>query len=324
MCAEINSQIREEPKILTPFTTIQIIQASSKKFGTNTKKVFLVDTVTKHISNILTEFDSDQKCLMFKLLAGMELYLHSGRAKLPGIIYTLKEQLKESLDALSETGVINILEAYQNLPADFPVDLLEEIKEMVIVTMQHNSVAIKSFFLIDFLDKISLLRRNRRLNDEKINLIFDEVAKRLPNDEFLSKFKTMERILQIHERVNGKSNALLQAVFKVLTESNNPWFSASIVQILIKNKIDVSKVIEKFLASDSYKKTDAHNLVKNYLVFTILEGDKYEQVIQEMKEKIMAQSENLVKYISIIAESGINNNAATELLQLGTQAFREN
>jgi hypothetical protein len=36
---------------------------------------------------------------------------------------------------MSETSVINILLAYQTLPREFPNDLLEEIKEMVIVTV---------------------------------------------------------------------------------------------------------------------------------------------------------------------------------------------
>ena len=57
------------------------------------------------------------------------------RYRLPMVLYTLRTQLKDKLDQLSETSVINILMAYQSLPREFPSDLLEEIKEMVIVTV---------------------------------------------------------------------------------------------------------------------------------------------------------------------------------------------
>jgi hypothetical protein len=50
-------------------------------------------------------------------------------------MYKLKEELKEKLDQLSEANIIYIMNAYQNLPRQFPTDLLDDINEMVYVTI---------------------------------------------------------------------------------------------------------------------------------------------------------------------------------------------
>jgi hypothetical protein len=42
---------------------------------------------------------------------------------------------KAKLESLSEFSVLNITQAYKDLPHYFPGDLLEELKEMVSVTL---------------------------------------------------------------------------------------------------------------------------------------------------------------------------------------------
>ena len=95
---------------------------------------------------------------------------------------------------MNETGASNILQAYEDIPREFSNDLLEEIKEMVVVTIQHNSSNIKSSFLVEFLEKASKLKKYRRLNEEKMNIIYAEVAKRLPNDDYLLKSRNLEKV----------------------------------------------------------------------------------------------------------------------------------
>ena len=54
-------------------------------------------------------------------------------------MYTLKNFIKENLYQLNENSVLNILNAYKYLvQTTFPVDLLEEIKEMVLMTVKHS------------------------------------------------------------------------------------------------------------------------------------------------------------------------------------------
>lgn len=98
---------------------------------------------------------------------------------------------KEKLEQLNEQCVLNIFSAYEELPKEFPNDLLEEIKEMVLVTIQHNSSNIKTAFLLEFLERHSRLSRNRRYSESKLVQIFNEVQNRLPHDDFLQRPKNI-------------------------------------------------------------------------------------------------------------------------------------
>lgn len=60
----------------------------------------------------MTEFDNDQKPMIFKGLAKMEFPFHHPKFKNPGVMYHLKTNLKENLNQLSETSVLNIIGKY--------------------------------------------------------------------------------------------------------------------------------------------------------------------------------------------------------------------
>lgn len=171
----------------------------------------LADYVQRNISGLLDEFDTDQKCVIFKYLSALEMNFNPPRYRIPLVLYTLRTHLKDKLDQLSETSVVNILLAYKSLPREFPIDLLEEIKEMVIVTVQHNSANIKSFFLLDFIEVLQQIRR-RRLDETKSQTLADEIANRLPNDDFLSKPRNLERIVNVYER-GVRSELLVKTIY---------------------------------------------------------------------------------------------------------------
>ena len=67
-------------------------------------------------------------------------------------MYTLRVELLNKLDTISEFAVINILQAYVHLPNYFPHDLYDEVKEMIAVTLDHNPENLKSSFLLDVLE----------------------------------------------------------------------------------------------------------------------------------------------------------------------------
>jgi len=79
------------------------------------------------------------------------------------------------------------------LGKEFPFDLLDEIKVMVMITLQHNSANLKSSFLLDFLWAMMELPRNRTLMSERITTILDEIANRYDSDIILSR-NTMKLI----------------------------------------------------------------------------------------------------------------------------------
>lgn len=113
--------LKNDSKLLTPFTVIQILQASSKKASSRgNRELILADYVSRNFGTLLEEFDTDQKCVIFKYLSQLELHFNPPRHRIPPIIYQIRTTLKDKLDQLSETSVINLLAGYQYLPREYP------------------------------------------------------------------------------------------------------------------------------------------------------------------------------------------------------------
>lgn len=166
----------------------------------------------------------------------LELNYSSPRHRLPPVLFNLRSSLKEKLDQLGENSVINLMLAYNHLPRDFPSDLLEDIKEMVFITIQHNSQNMQSFFLLDFVETLISLRR-RRPEEKNILLIADEISNRLPHDDFLSKFKTFERVVYIYD--NGfRSPKFQEAIFTYISSKGN-YIHIGATEALVKQQYDL-------------------------------------------------------------------------------------
>merc|ERR1711976_238616 len=130
--------------------------------------------------------------------------------KNPAVLYQLKTYLKENLNQLSEMSVLNIIQAYSFLNKDFPYDLLDEIKVMVMITLQHNSSNLKSSFLLDFLDRCSTLPRNRSLTSDRVHNLLDEISTRFDNDIYIAKNHT--RLLKIMKDFRINHPKLIQQI----------------------------------------------------------------------------------------------------------------
>jgi hypothetical protein len=300
IAAEILNELKADFKLLTPFTIVQILQASSRKKGLASPHEYLVaDYVQRNLASMLPEFDSDQKCVVFKYLSTLEMHINPPKYKVPNILYKLRVELKDILDQLSELGVINILEAYGELPKEFPSDLLDEIKEMVIVTIQHNSENIKSFFLIDFLDRILNLSRGRKPTEDKVIIIYEEIAKRISSDEFTSRFKTIEKLLSIYEKAGIQYEPILDKIVQRLSEFQGTFFSGPILRSLNRNGKDISALIDKYLESNDIKTI---NPTQRFQLFSILSEikntDKYKPLIDEIKATLLENPEYLAKFVT--------------------------
>ena len=121
-------------------------------------------------------YDNEQKSWIFRNLAKLEFCYYHPKFRNPVVLYQLKTYLKENLNQLSEMAVLNIIQAYSFVSKDFPYDLLDEIKVMVMITLQHNSSNLKSSFLLDFLDRCSTLPRNRTLTSDRVHNLLDEIS----------------------------------------------------------------------------------------------------------------------------------------------------
>jgi len=322
IAAEILNELKADFKLLTPFTIVQILQAASRKRGSASPQEFQVaDYVQKNLGTMLQEFDSDQKCLVFKYLSVLEMHINPPKYKVPFILYKLKTELKDILDQLSEIGVINILDAYGDLPREFPNDLLEEIKEMVIVTIQHNSENIKSFFLIDFLDKVLNLSRGRKPTEDKIIIIYEEIAKRILNDEYTSRFKSLERLLNIYEKAGIQYQPLLDKVVQRITEYPGTFFSGPILRCLNKNGKDITPILDKYLESSDLSNASYGQCFQLFVVLSEVKSDKYASVLEELKTKITSNPDVASKLITSIPLS--YNKNVEEVLEVIIQHVQQ-
>jgi hypothetical protein len=311
IAAEILNELKADFKLLTPFTIVQILQASSRKRGLASPHEYLVaDYVQKNLGSMLPEFDSDQKCVVFKYLSTLEMHINPPKYRVPNILYKLRTELKDILDQLSELGVINILEAYGELPKEFPSDLLDEIKEMVIVTIQHNSENIKSFFLIDFLDRILNLSRGRKPTEDKVIIIYEEIARRISNDEFTSRFKTIEKLLTIYEKAGVQYEPILDKIVQRLSEYQGTFFNGPILRALNRNGKDISALIDKYVESNDIKTISPSQRFQLFSILSeIRNSDKYNALIEEIKPTLLENTEHLAR---LVTQSDITYNKNLE------------
>jgi hypothetical protein len=314
--SEILAELKNDPKLLTPFTAVQILQAASRKDQKTSPKAYgLADFITKQISTNLSEFDGDQKCQLFKHIAELEMELNPPRFRVPQIMYTLKNQLKEALDQLTEVSVLNIIQAYNYLPKEFPGDLLEEIKEMVLLTIEHNSVNIKSFFLLDFLDKIMNLRRNRKLTDDKLGLVYEEIAKRLPSDDFLTRHKSIDTLLRIYKESHIKNENLLAAVHKHFSDFQQPYFSVQNFDILNRNGFDINPLLEKSLNTEASKNLQGMQAMRTYaLLASLKDNQKFAGLEEQLKKQILDNPEEYSKYLTPVHNMQVYSQKSFETL----------
>ena len=320
---EIIKQMRNPENAITPALAHEILQACAKpdKFLVP-KEYLLIDQVQKILPSILKDTDNDQKSSFFKYLAALEMHLNPPRYRVPSTLYILKNQLKENLEQLQEEDVILIIEAYKDLPKEFHQDLLDEVKSMFYVTIQHQSSQIKSFFLLDFLDKITQVPAYRKLTEERFRLIFDEVGKRLPEDQFLSKFKNIEKIIEVYDRAGIKHPQLVEKVYEAVLKFPDSFFSGPVLQCFSNHKLDIKPLLDKYIESSYFAKQADLQALRLFIVLTGLKEEKYNSVKDNLKKQFLSNTADLHKFVSLIANSSVENEEITELLQTMIESFR--
>lgn len=144
-------EIQDNPSVLNQ-SAYFLISAASLKQGLQTKtEIKLLNEVIKNYPGFLTDQDYSRKADLFLNLAKIEFNLQPPRYQLPQLVNKLRIDLKENIDKLAEEDVLRIIEAYQYLPTKFPVDLIDEFRQMVVVTLQQNPNNLKPGFLLKYL-----------------------------------------------------------------------------------------------------------------------------------------------------------------------------
>jgi len=320
---EILKAMRNQENTLNPSIVTEILQSCARpdKFLSN-KEYILVEHVIKNIHPILVDANLESKALIFKYLSTMELHLCPPRFKVPSVLYTLKSSLKDNVDSLNESDVINILEAYQDLPKEFPIDLLQELKEMVIVTLQHNSSNIKSSFLLDCFEKMTQVLRFRKFTEKRVILIYDELAKRLPEDPYLSKFRTLEKIVEIYDKTGVKHQPLIEKIYQVALAFNGTFFSGPILTCFVNHQLDITSILDKYIESEYFARLADLQALRLFIVLSGLTDPKYQPIKDELKPKFLSNSDDIFKFITLLTNSEIENEEVDQLLRTMVEGLK--
>ena len=159
----------------------------------------------------------------------------------------MKEQLKEKIEQLGEMAVNNIIEAYESLPKEFPVDLLDEIKEMMCVTIQHNPKVISSNFLLGIYESFANLRtRKRKIAEQKLAILEKELLQRIKDgDSDLNRMKSLETMLEISGKAKNEETikALHEAYVKA-KQNDLKYQGFNGIEFFARNNIDVRSLID--------------------------------------------------------------------------------
>lgn len=247
---EIYSEIKTDTKVLTTFSSIQLLQAACQRINLSNKEYLMLNLMVKHINDIFDQFDLEQKSLIFRYISKLELNFNLPKYSWPSLLNKLKNELKEKLEQLSESIVINILIGYQTLPKELGIDLLDEIKETVTLTLQHNASNIKSLFLVDFLfHTMSFRGKKKRISEDNYNVINHEIAQRIEKkDEEIMKFKSMEKLIDIYSK-HIKSDEAVKAIYEYYVEKIDVYKNLQAIELFIKYNLDVTPFIKKVLNS---------------------------------------------------------------------------
>lgn len=247
---EILNDVRIDPKILTTFSCIQILQGISTKVAISSKDLSLLNQLIRILPNFEQDFDIEQKSTIFKYLSQLQLNYYPTRFQTPFFLYKTKDQLKEKIEYLGEMAVNNVITAYEHLPREFPVDLLDEIKEMICVTLQHDAKNIKSFFLIDIYEALSNLKiKRRRMNEEKMAIIENEILNRIKEqEEDIMKYKNMENLIEILDNENRVK--IINELYNnetLIKSLENKFLYFRLLSIFAKNNLDIRRYLDQVI-----------------------------------------------------------------------------
>lgn len=261
---EILQEIRLDPKILTTFSCIQIVQSIAHKDIISAQDSRLLTEVLKILPEFDQDFDIEQKSTIFKYLAQIQLQHQAPRYQSPPYLVKLKNQLKEKIEHMSEFAVTNVLFAYEHLPREFGDDLLEEIKEMVCVTLKHDPQNIKSFFLTDVYESLSNLKyKKRKLQLEKMDVLNQEIYARLKKeDPEITRVRSLVTLIESFEKNNNLEG--VKAIYDYVLLKKDVLKNALLDNFLIsfaKKELDVTPFIDLVISILNSLKTNNLKLI---------------------------------------------------------------
>lgn len=317
---EINSRLKDESLFLTNYFVISSTNIIVEKGIRYNGEIQMLDLILKKIENSISSFELSTLITLFKNVSMIKPHVTMFPYVNHKILYSLRNVILENLENLNEGAVVSILEAYKHLPRDFPKDILEEVKDMFLLTAEYSPSSITSKSLIDFLHKLSSLKMKiKPLKDEQKEKLEEILTSQIEaNFNFMSTRTTQDKLHQIF-RYNFLSNkSFLQTMYAKIIERENfqvPIFDLILLFDARIGKIDeIAEKIIGMLDNQSYIPLQDAFKLKIYLEH---KGHPLASKFSEKSESVFEEhlSKNPLRNfesISFLNKRGIRNPELTE------------
>jgi len=249
----ISEEFTLNKSLLTAPIIIQMLQASSQKTGVGLsfREYMTITRLLVFLEEQYNELKIDQKCNIFKYIAKLELQYHPMKYEFPNFFMRLKNDIKGNLEHVNENLLMSIIQAYSFLPSNFPNDLLNEIKEVFVMTLKENGKSVNSNFLIEFLEnfqQIMLSKKKRTFTPDQFKVLIDLIIGRLKSrDESMISTKSINKMMTTFESEETVLAQLLNPIYESCLQSikqNTFILGSTVLEIFYKHKMDVIPFLE--------------------------------------------------------------------------------
>jgi len=310
LCHRILTQLKTSPKLFTKYVALLLLTSCTQRESFN--HYLLADYLQNNVHRVLDEFTLDEKCLAFENFARLELHLNPPKYRAPKINQVITEELSQSVEKLSSSSLLKIVQAYEFLPVSCSTYLLNRVKSSIIHKIQAKKL--DSHVIIQFLEEVSRLRRNSRLEDHEYIIVYKEIINRIGKDPYFSQGKTLRRLLEIYLKSGVKFDPLVLKIQAKALELDQPLISTSFYRALLQTGVDIRKILESHHLHEISQNSPT-NLVKIYIGYSALNDEAFNPKLDELREKILAATPlQLTKVITSISEAGIINTSIEKLI----------
>jgi hypothetical protein len=244
---EIASRLKETTSTLTPFLLVLLLKAAStNKINLKIQDFYIIEVVIRKFEANPAEYDLNQKAMLFKFIAKLDLNFANEKALFPSALLILSEELQEKMLDLAENHILNIISAFNSLPSQFNYDLLNSVHEMIASTLEKNNDNINSLFLLKYVEIFNLIRKNKKWDLSRLDIFTIELAKRLGNDSFLEKPQNLKKIIDIY--FNIESDIILKKMKEIIPRFMQQQENCfMLLEYLAQHNEDISEFLTEVL-----------------------------------------------------------------------------
>ncbi|CAD8078403.1 unnamed protein product [Paramecium sonneborni] len=274
-------------KQLSPFLIIQIfsslvIKVNNCSISKNDMQV--LNNAVRVVEGLLEELDIEQKSQLFKSLAEVQFQNLSPKYTLPHLVKQVKDLLLQKIELLQEDSVLNIFKAYSYLPRYFDSDLIKELKDMIITTIEQNPNNLSSKFLVFLLDRLTV--QTQKPSQEFVKKIVTELTQRIIKKEI-----EVPLLCQLCNSLLGSKK--YDELTNALKESGET--SVKILNYLYLNGVNMKEYVDQYVSNMDSKRINTYNAI-HYLIYAQRDAQEYVERFQAAcRQTIKANPNSVLK-----------------------------